>query len=327
MIRRLFALCLLRTVSLIQTPESPQQISWTVAEVGGSVNLSCPFDVHANRLFAWYKQSPGFMIQTVILGSYGTTTFLEQFDNSRFAFTKGDGHNVLHINNIQKEDEASYLCLSLTAARQTFVNGTFLAVNDSRMKSFSVKQNPETELVHLGASVNLQCSLFSKNKGKRIPCPGEPTVHWFRAASGEPHPGYIYSDGHTSAECEERSCIYSLSKTIQNPSDSGTYYCAVVTCGKILFGQGTTIQITGIPGGNAGGQHALNRAAVEGHLQFLLQVVFPEYSQEVESLLGLIDYVVGVDRPREVLCDVYAQELEGRNPLQVFPINVKGLHC
>ncbi|XP_034037873.1 uncharacterized protein LOC117520681 isoform X2 [Thalassophryne amazonica] len=106
-----------------------------------------------------------------------------------------------------------------------------------------MKQNPETESVHLGSSVNLQCSLLSKNKEKRIPCPGERTVHWFRAASGEPHPGYIYSDGHTSAECEERSCVYSLSKTIQNPSDSGTYYCAVVTCGKILFGQGTTIQI------------------------------------------------------------------------------------
>ncbi|XP_034037871.1 uncharacterized protein LOC117520680 [Thalassophryne amazonica] len=242
MIRRLFALCLLRAVSLIQTSESPQQISWTVAEVGGSVSLSCPLPKDMIRFFVWYKQTPGFITETVVEGTYGKITLRAQFNNSQFRLTEGVGNYFLTINNVSKEDEASYLCISV-AYGDMKISSTFLAVNDYRMKSFSVKQNPETESVHLGSSVNLQCSLLSKNKGKRIQCPGERTVHWFRAASGEPHPGYIYSDGHTSAECEERSCVYSLSKTIQNPSDSGTYYCAVVTCGKILFGQGTTIQI------------------------------------------------------------------------------------
>lgn len=39
----------------------------------------------------------------------------------------------------------------------------------------------------------------------------------------------------------ERRCIYHLSKTIQNLSDTGTYYCAVVTCGVILFGEGSKV--------------------------------------------------------------------------------------
>ena len=74
------------------------------------------------------------------------------------------------------------------------------------------------------------------------------------------------------------------------------------------------------------GQHAFNGAAVEGHQQFLLQVVFPEYSQEMESLLGLLDHVVGVGSPRGVLCDVCPQELENRNPLHTIPVNVERLH-
>ena len=50
--------------------------------------------------------------------------------------------------------------------------------------------------------------------------------------------------------------------------------------------------------------------------------VFPEYSQEVRLLLVLLDHVVGSGRPREVLCDVFAKELEDRNHLHTFPVNV-----
>uniref|UniRef100_A0A3Q2X9G0 Immunoglobulin subtype domain-containing protein n=1 Tax=Haplochromis burtoni TaxID=8153 RepID=A0A3Q2X9G0_HAPBU len=38
----------------------------------------------------------------------------------------------------------------------------------------------------------------------------------------------------------EQSCVYRLSKNISS-SDSGTYYCAVATCGEILFGNGTKL--------------------------------------------------------------------------------------
>ncbi|KAI3351503.1 hypothetical protein L3Q82_020346, partial [Scortum barcoo] len=112
----------------------------------------------------------------------------------------------------------------------------------NQQKSVIVKQSPETASVQPGGSVTLQCSLLSKNKENRVQCPGEHSVYWFRAGSGGLHPGIIYTHRNSSDEEEERSCVYSLSKTIQNSSDTGTYYCAVATCGEILFGEGTTVE-------------------------------------------------------------------------------------
>lgn len=101
--------------------------------------------------------------------------------------------------------------------------------------SLRVKQSKS---VHPGGSVTLQCSLHSKKEEKRHTCPAEDNVYWIRLGSGESSPSIIYTPGHSSCEGEERSCVYTLSKTV-NVSDKGTYYCAVDMCGQILFGGGT----------------------------------------------------------------------------------------
>ncbi|CAB1431031.1 unnamed protein product [Pleuronectes platessa] len=147
--------------------------------------------------------------------------------------------------NVSKEDEATYFCQTGSTFQQTFVGGTLLAVNDQdQQKHYSVKQSPETASVRPGASVILQCSLLSEHKENLVQCPGEHSVHWFRAGSGRSHPGIIYTQSSRRDGQEEKSCVYSLSKTIHNSSDAGTYYCAVVTCGEILFGGGTKVQTT-----------------------------------------------------------------------------------
>uniref|UniRef100_A0A4W5NB10 Ig-like domain-containing protein n=1 Tax=Hucho hucho TaxID=62062 RepID=A0A4W5NB10_9TELE len=69
--------------------------------------------------------------------------------------------------------------------------------------------------------------------------------------AGESHPGVIYTPGNRSDKCEKspetpsptQSCVYSLSKNNLGPSDAGTYYCAVATCGEILLGNGTNLNI------------------------------------------------------------------------------------
>ncbi|XP_050928468.1 uncharacterized protein LOC108895081 isoform X3 [Lates calcarifer] len=245
MTERLAALILLSTVSLIQTAEVPQQISVNVVEVGGNVTLQCQISEKEGQFFNWYRQTPGYMVQTVAKGTYSKQTLTGQFDNSRFKVTEGEAEYLLTINNVTKEDEATYFCQSGAAYSQSFVNGTYLAVNDqNQQKSVHVKQSPETASVQLGEPVTLQCSLLSKNKETRVQCPGEHSVHWFRAGSGGSHPGIIYTQRNRCDEQEERSCVYSLSKTIQDSSDSGTYYCAVVTCGEILFGEGTKVETT-----------------------------------------------------------------------------------
>ncbi|KAF1384993.1 hypothetical protein PFLUV_G00125990 [Perca fluviatilis] len=241
MIGRLTALILLSTLSLIQTAEVPDQISLTVIELGDSLSLTCSVSGIEAGLFYWYKLKFGHMVQTVAAGTFDKITLQEPFTNSRFTVTTVNNQHVLNITNVSKEDEATYLCQAGSAYQMEFINGILLAVNDHKnlQKAVYVKQSPETESVQPGDSVTLQCSLLSKTKGNIDQCPGEHSVYWFRSGSGESHPGIIYTH---SDEEEERSCVYSLSKTIQNSSDTGTYYCAVVTCGEILFGEGTKVE-------------------------------------------------------------------------------------
>ncbi|XP_078116311.1 uncharacterized protein LOC144524140 isoform X1 [Sander vitreus] len=241
MIRRLAALILLSTLSLIQTSEVPHQISLTMVELGDSLSLTCSVSGIEAGLFYWYKLKFGHVVQTVAAGTFDKITLKEPFTNSRFTVTNVNAQHVLNITNVSKEDEATYLCQAGSAYIMTFINGTLLAVNDHKnlQKAVYVKQSPETESVQPGDSVTLQCSLLSKTKGNTDQCPGEHSVYWFRSGSGESHPGIIYTH---SDEEEDRSCVYSLSKTIQNSSDTGTYYCAVVTCGEILFGEGTKVE-------------------------------------------------------------------------------------
>ena len=114
----------------------------------------------------------------------------------------------------------------------------------NQQKHIYVKQSPETVSVQPGNSTTLEYTLLSTNKENLVQCPGEHSVHWFRAGSGRSHPGFIYTHSSRREEQEENSCVYSLSKTIHNSSDAGTYYCAVVTCGEILFGGGTKVEMS-----------------------------------------------------------------------------------
>ncbi|KAF7660986.1 hypothetical protein LDENG_00271140 [Lucifuga dentata] len=238
----LVALIFLRTVPLIQSTEVPQLIALTVAKVGDDVTLQCNVSTNEVKFFYWYKQSFGHVVQTVVSATIGKIAPTGQFNNSRFTVTNNAAYYYLTIRNVIKEDEATYFCLAGTAYTMKFTSSTFLAVNDhNQQKSLFVKQQPETESVQLGDPVTLECSLLSKNKENRVQCPGEPSVYWFRDGSGESHPGLIYIN--QSAECVEsqRSCVFSMSKRIKSSSDTGTYYCAVVACGKILFGDGTKV--------------------------------------------------------------------------------------
>ncbi|XP_069388181.1 uncharacterized protein [Paralichthys olivaceus] len=240
MFGQLATLILLLSVSLTQTAEVPPQISLMVVEVGQNATLKCQVSEKEGKFFHWYKQTPGYLFQTVATGTFSKQSLSEQFKNSRFTVTEEKSHYSLNIINVEKEDEATYSCQNGTAYSQTFVNGIFLVVNDqNQQKSALVKQSPETVSVQMGASVTLQCSLFSKNKEDMVQCPGEHSVHWFTAGSGHLHPGIIYTHKNTS---DEQGCVYRLPRTIQKVSDAGTYYCAMVTCGEILFGGGTKVE-------------------------------------------------------------------------------------
>ena len=113
----------------------------------------------------------------------------------------------------------------------------------------AITQDFPSDPVHPGDSVTLQCSMLPDSENKK--CPEEHRVYWFRAGSDESHPSFIYAHGNSGDECEKspetrspQKCFYSFSKEVSS-SDAGTYYCAVATCGEILFGNGTKLNTEG----------------------------------------------------------------------------------
>ncbi|KAM4555129.1 uncharacterized protein PAE49_014289 isoform 2-T2 [Odontesthes bonariensis] len=225
----------------IQAEEVPHLITLTELELGGNVTFNCSVSKEI-KFRHWYKQSLGKVVQTVGSGVYGQIEKIEPFNNQRFQIHEANGRWLLTITSVNKEDEAVYFCQSGREYLQTFINGFFLAVKDySQQTAVYVEQTPDKAAVRWGDSVTLQCSLLSKNKGNRIECPGGRSVHWFRAGSGKSHPSIIYRNRNGTDDDLGRSCVYYFSKTLQNSSDTGTYYCAVVTCGEILFGKGTQL--------------------------------------------------------------------------------------
>uniref|UniRef100_A0A667WCC1 Ig-like domain-containing protein n=1 Tax=Myripristis murdjan TaxID=586833 RepID=A0A667WCC1_9TELE len=236
--------CGICLVYVYGTIETPSLISLTVAQLGDNVTLPCLHSKEKLDMFWWFKQSLGRMVQPVAVMSLDKVTLHGEFNNPRFMV--GASH-YLSIRNVRKEDEATYFCQGGTTYQLDVLNGTFLHVNDyNQQKSVLLTQWPETESVQLGEAVTLQCSVLFENKDSSSRCSGEHSVYWFRAGSGESHPGVIHSRGNRSHECQEspsrqRSCVYTLSKSVTSSSDAGTYYCAVATCGEILFGSGTKV--------------------------------------------------------------------------------------
>lgn len=97
-----------------------------------------------------------------------------------------------------------------------------------------------------GNSVSLQCSFLTDTDQKS--CSREPTIFWIRSGVDESYPDIIYTNKKRSDHCEKRAnmqrCLYNFSKKVSS-SDTGTYYCAVATCRKILFGNAITPNIEG----------------------------------------------------------------------------------
>uniref|UniRef100_A0A672QX51 Uncharacterized LOC107603126 n=1 Tax=Sinocyclocheilus grahami TaxID=75366 RepID=A0A672QX51_SINGR len=220
-----------------------------VAELGSSVILPCSHSDNFINSVSWYKHSFGKKPLLIAYSEHGSgsVTYQNGFNNTnKYCIRTGTGSFNLTIIHLEEYDFATYYCAVSFLNIIKFGEGTILLHKESDgIRSTTVLQQPVSDRLHPGDSVTLQCSVISQI------CAGEYSVYWFRHSSGHSYPGLIYTRDNRSDQCMERSengsstqsCIFSLSQTELRPSDAGIYYCAVATCGKIHFGNGTKLII------------------------------------------------------------------------------------
>ncbi|MEQ2292297.1 hypothetical protein AMECASPLE_021744 [Ameca splendens] len=220
-----------------------------MVSVGADVTLSCPrlnSDIDAN-LF-WIRFIPGSWPE--FLG--GTYSF--DFENNDNEITHIKAKQApetfsLYISKVKESDAGLYYCIKVELLILTFLKGEFLRIKGTEPNITAIIQHPLPDLVHPGNPVSLQCSVLFNSQDKTSPM--DHRVYWFQAGSNKSYPSFIYAHGNRDNECENspedhsgRKCVYNFSKNV-SASDDGTYYCAVASCGVVLFGNGTKLDIEG----------------------------------------------------------------------------------
>uniref|UniRef100_A0A3B4D025 Ig-like domain-containing protein n=1 Tax=Pygocentrus nattereri TaxID=42514 RepID=A0A3B4D025_PYGNA len=203
-----------------------------------NINLTCFFSSADASATAWFKQTPGekpLLIASVFRSA--PVTYHNGFNKSgRFNAVREKSSFNLSISNAEPSDSATYYCAVAYYTDISLMDCTVFVLKGSlNPKSFYP--------VELGGNTTLQCSILTDASA------GDHSVYWFRHGSGESHPGIIYTHGNRSGECEKssetdsptQSCVYKLPKRNLSLSDAGTYYCAVLMCGQIIFGNGTKL--------------------------------------------------------------------------------------
>ncbi|KAI5104809.1 putative immune-type receptor 13 isoform 1 precursor, partial [Silurus meridionalis] len=203
--------------------------------IGDSATLRCCVYKQAFIRINFFMQPNGKQPQIIItVYKSGGETIYNGFKKSRFQTERSSDCFSLTILNIIQSDEAVYYC-ALTSPNIVFGDGTYVKVRDVKV---TVLQSSVSDSVPAGASVTLQCSVLSESRAAEL------QVLWFRAAPSQSHPQLIYTHHNSSLQCESstHTCVYNLSMNIFSLDDTGTYYCAVALCGKIIFGNGTVVQ-------------------------------------------------------------------------------------
>ncbi|XP_034092109.1 uncharacterized protein LOC117559451 [Gymnodraco acuticeps] len=241
-------ICLVLLGEICQVPAVGKNSSMTqdsgiiTANVGQKVTLKCNCEDESVIFLYWYQQILGgkpVIISTRMRNSDATISpgYEERF--GVFENHNG-GNNDLTIKDLRLLDSASYYCGVLVFNAIEFGKGAFLHVKASKSNINAVVHQLALEPLREGDSVNLSCSVYA------TVCEGEQSLYWFR--HGAAQPAIVYP---SAGQCEHilkggygmRNCTLKLAlKSVSSP-DAGMYYCALASCGEIVFGNGTRVEI------------------------------------------------------------------------------------
>ena len=224
-----------------------QESSFVSATTGENLTLRCFYRDNVAARFYWYKQPLGQKPQ--LMSTYykyeRNGIFHNEFQNNpRFTLYTEIHQNHLRMTDLRIADTATYYCASSYSYNFEFAQGTFVSVKGSGLNVPALLNQSASETVQPGGSVTLNCTVHTGT------CDGEHSVYWFKH-SQESHPGLIYTHGGRNDQCERKdntqthTCVYNLPMKSLNLSHAGTYYCAVASCGHILFGDGTKLDFEG----------------------------------------------------------------------------------
>lgn len=229
--------------AVVKSSSISQDSGIMTAEVGQNVTLRCSCDNSAVTFLSWYQQSLGGkpkIISTRMKGS--AVADIDHVYKERFnVFTQGqDSHNHLTINNLRASDSATYYCGILEFNAIEFGEGVFLHVKNSMSNIQAAVHQPALLPHQLGDSVNLSCTVYAEK------CAGEQKLFWFRQNASLPAIMYP-SEKDCSSLTNEKSHVENCTLTLTSvrSHDAGTYYCALASCGEVVFGSGTTLEIVG----------------------------------------------------------------------------------
>ncbi|KAG9272300.1 hypothetical protein AMEX_G13280 [Astyanax mexicanus] len=223
-------------ISVLQSP------AFQTLSPGEAVNLQCtvqPNNQPADQQVFWFRSSAGRSFPEIIFTHHSSSSSNRQCEISSskdgcvFNFTK---------NIFNTTDTGTYYCAVASCGRIIIGDGTPVDFNHSQSE-ISVLQSPAFQTLSPGEAVNLQCTVQPNNQ------PADQQVFWFRSSAGRSFPEIIFthhsSSSSSNRQCEISSskdgCVFNFTKNIFNTTDTGTYYCAVASCGKIIIGDGTPV--------------------------------------------------------------------------------------
>uniref|UniRef100_A0A3Q2D900 Ig-like domain-containing protein n=1 Tax=Cyprinodon variegatus TaxID=28743 RepID=A0A3Q2D900_CYPVA len=217
------------------------------AQLGKPVTLTCDLSKKFENMdwLQWHKQTTGDTLKLIsVLQKNANPIYGAGFSSINFNSTYNNKMFNLTILRTSKEDKGMYHCVHMNRFESIW-NGSYLSLEETTSSYRVVQQPAVLDPSRPAESDTLQCSLLSQPGEKT--CSGEPSVFWLRTKPDKSVPDLIFTDGKTPENCEkpsnaEKRCSYNFSKKV-SPSDLGTYYCAVATCGEILLGDGTRVEI------------------------------------------------------------------------------------
>nr|XP_040039161.1 uncharacterized protein LOC120823130 [Gasterosteus aculeatus aculeatus] len=224
----------------IQSAAVRQDTGVKSASVGDNVTLHCFYNTQVAMHFSWYRQTLGGgpeLLSNFYKHDEPSKVFHWLEKNPRYSVQREEGMNHLNISEVQLSDSATYFCGSSHSNIAEFGDGIFLSVKGVNLKE--IVQWPVSQTLHPGGTVTFNCTTHSGT------CDGDQSVYWFQHGSRQ---GVLKARGDkckpvSSPPASSQSCVYHLQKVNVSSSDAGTYYCAVASCGELLFGNGSELLV------------------------------------------------------------------------------------